>query len=302
MKNTRLTDEWGSFSAIPNEFIDHARSLSDQARWLFVLLRRHTNQQTGIAFPSYAYIQDQTGWTPKTIARAVRELEASGWLVRRKNFSAPTEYALVRKPPSSAQKGASQGGVRHFPEGSNDTSHREVTHFPQGSNALPTGKSNKKEERKKKDMVTSSPGTTPAEIYAEIADRQLSIREQELIESKVPDSEAEAFRDFVTGWAATYGTKAVFKVLEAYGKHKQQQGAGFGAVDLGKLKAALDCFRDPVRAVQPAVEAGERAGQSRDLDDDSRGTPGQDDFFSRQAARNRAQLKASAGSGTTDHH
>lgn len=301
MKNTKLTDEWGSFSAIPNEFIDNARNLSDQARWLFVLLRRHTHQQTGIAFPSYAYIQQQTGWTPKTIARAVRELEADGWLVRRKNFSAPTEYALVRKSPSSAQKGASQGDVRHFPEGSNDTSRREVTHFPQGSNALPTGKSNKKEERKKKDMVTSSPGTTPAEIYAEIADRQLSIREQELIESEVPDSEAVAFRRFVTGWAATYGTKAVFKVLEAYERHKQQQGAGFGTVDLGDLKAALDCFRNPVGSVRPAVEDGERADQSRDLDGDSRGAADPDDFFSRQAAQRGAWLKASAGSGTTGH-
>lgn len=301
MRNTKLTDEWGSFSAIPNDFIDNARDLSDQACWLFVLLRRHTHQQTGVAFPSYVYIQEQTGWTPKTIAAAVRELEAAGWLVRRKNFSAPTEYLLVRKSPSAAQTGTSQGDVRHFPTGSNSTSHREVTHFPQGSNALPYGKSNKKEERHKKDMVTSSPGTTPAEIFAEIAERQLSIREQELIESKVPDSEAAAFREFLTGWAATYGTKAVFKVLEAYGKHKQQQGAGFGAVDSRQFKAALDCVRDAIGATGVTVESRKRADRPRDVAGDSGGDSDSDDFFTRQAALRRSQHKEGSGSGTPDN-
>lgn len=282
---TKLTDEWGAFTAIPNEFIDHAQGLSDQARWLFIFLRRHTHQQTGIAFPSYTYIQEQTGWTPKTIARAVRELEAAGWLVRRKNFSAPTEYLLVR---------------RHFPQGSNSTSHREVTHFPQGSNALPVGKSNKSKERKKKDMVASPPQTT-AEIYAKVSQRQLSIREQELIEQQVPDSEGEQFEQFLTGWAASYGTKAVFKVLEAYGQHKQKQGAGFGAVDAGQFKATLDCVSDSLRATRPAVESGERADRPRDLDGDSRGTGDPDDFFTRQAAERRSQLAASGGPGATGH-
>lgn len=282
MKNTKLTDEWGSFSAIPNEFIDNARNLSDQARWLFVLLRRHTHQQTGVAFPSYLYIQEQTGWTPKTIAAAVRELEAAGWLVRRKNFSAPTEYMLVRKSPSAAQTGTSQGDVRHFPTGSNSTSHREVTHFPQGSTALPYGKSNKKEERHKKDMVTSSPGTTPAEIFAEIAERQLAIREQELIESKVPDSEAAAFREFLTGWAATYGTKAVFKTLEAYARHRDEKQRR--TVDPGKLVGVLDLFTGQGRSAKAAVVGGTVSDGTPDLDQRPEPARDQDDFFTRQAA------------------
>lgn len=139
MSNTRITDEWGLFSAIPDEFIDNAAGLSDQARWLFVLLRRYTNKQTGIAFPSYGLIQEQTGWTPKTIAKAVRELEAAGWLSRKKAFSASTEYTLL-KPG-------------HFPQGSIITSHREVMHFPQGSNVLPVGKSIKSNTRHKKDKA-----------------------------------------------------------------------------------------------------------------------------------------------------
>ena len=127
--NTKIVDEWGAFSAIPNEFIDAAGDLSDQGRWLFVLLRRYTNGQTGKAFPSYRVIQDRTGWTPKTIAKAVRELEEAGWIEREKTYNGPTNYILKRN--------------RHFPEGSKplpvgkrSTSHREAE-------ALPTGKSNK---------------------------------------------------------------------------------------------------------------------------------------------------------------
>ena len=111
LSNTRITDEWGSFSAIPNEFIDAAGDLSDQSRWLFVLLRRYTNGQTGKAFPSYKLIQERTGWTPKTIAKAVRELEEAGWIEREKALGDVTQYILKRK-----------------------------THFPQGSGVLPTGK------------------------------------------------------------------------------------------------------------------------------------------------------------------
>lgn len=129
MSNTRLTDEWGTFSAIPNEFIDRAGDLSDQARWLFVLLRRYTNGQTGKAFPSYKVIQDRTGWTPKTIAKAVRELDHAGWIEREKTFNGPTHYILKRNPhfPTDSTP---------LPTGKQATSQREAT-------PLPTGKSNK---------------------------------------------------------------------------------------------------------------------------------------------------------------
>jgi len=129
MSNTRLTDEWGTFSAIPNEFIDRAGDLSDQARWLFVLLRRYTNGQTGKAFPSYRVIQDRTGWTPKTIAKAVRELDHAGWIEREKTYNGPTHYILKRNPHFLTDS-------TPLPTGKQATSQREAT-------PLPTGKSNK---------------------------------------------------------------------------------------------------------------------------------------------------------------
>lgn len=129
MSNTRLTDEWGTFSAIPNEFIDAAGDLSDQSRWLFVLLRRYTNGQTGKAFPSYKAIQERTGWTPKTIAKAVRELEEAGWIEREKALGDVTQYILKRKS--------------HFPQGSGVLPTGKRSTSPREVGVLPTGKSNK---------------------------------------------------------------------------------------------------------------------------------------------------------------
>jgi len=135
MSHSHIYDEIGAFATIPNEFIDAASDLSDQSRWLYVLLRRYTNGKSGKAFPSYTLIQQQTGWTPKTIAKAIRELEDNGWIARQKQFSGPTIYRLIRR--------------QNFPQGSNDsTSQREVSHFPEGSNVLPSGKSNKTDNKK----------------------------------------------------------------------------------------------------------------------------------------------------------
>jgi hypothetical protein len=64
---------------------------------------------------------------------------------------------------------------------------------------------------------------SPVTIYAQISNRQLSIAETELIEARVPQSECDQFERFLRGWAATYGTKAVFNVLEVYDKRKPKQ-------------------------------------------------------------------------------
>lgn len=141
--NTRITDEWGSFSAIPNEFIDTAGNLSDQARWLFVLLRRYTNGQTGKAFPSYKAIQAHTGWTPKTIAKAVRELEQAGWLFREKALGDVTQYILIRKQHVPT-------GSEVLPVGKQGTSRREV-------GVLPVGKSNKIEVKRSNKEASAAP-------------------------------------------------------------------------------------------------------------------------------------------------
>ena len=130
MSHSRLYSEWGAFAGIPYQFIDNASDYSEQARWLFVLLMRHANHETGEAFPSYQLISAKTGWTNKTISKAIKELEDKGWITRKKQFSGPTIYTLVRP--------------QLFPTGTGSSSSlREQSQFPQGTTVVPVGTSNK---------------------------------------------------------------------------------------------------------------------------------------------------------------
>ena len=95
-QSSKLVDEIGQFAAIPNEFIESARTMSDPARWLFVLLRYYTNGKTGDAFPSYDELQEMTGWRRTKVSAAIKELVESGWITRQKRFGASTIYRLTR--------------------------------------------------------------------------------------------------------------------------------------------------------------------------------------------------------------
>lgn len=108
---SKFTDEWGSFTATPNLFIELSRNLSDHARWLFVLLRFRTHSDRECAWPSYDQLRNLTGWGRSKISAAIQELEIHGWLERRKRFGASVEYVLKR--PSSPEIGLVDGeGVK----------------------------------------------------------------------------------------------------------------------------------------------------------------------------------------------
>lgn len=98
---SRLVDEIGQFTAVPNEFIEMGAAVSDEAFRLLVLLRYYTNGRTGDAFPDYALLQRMTGWRREVVAKAIRELIDSGWVVRQKRFGTSPIYR-VRRPPSSS--------------------------------------------------------------------------------------------------------------------------------------------------------------------------------------------------------
>jgi DNA-binding transcriptional regulator YhcF (GntR family) len=71
------------------------RDLSDNARSVALyIVTTHLNGHTEKAWPSYQTIADATGKSVKTIQRAIRELEASGWFeIRRGNgIGHNTEY------------------------------------------------------------------------------------------------------------------------------------------------------------------------------------------------------------------
>jgi DNA-binding transcriptional regulator YhcF (GntR family) len=96
----KLSDLIGQFATIPNSFISQSASLSTEAKWLFVILRYHTNSKTGNAFPSYTKISEITGFHRKTISKSLKELEGAGWLTKQRRFGATTIYAL--QIPSSS--------------------------------------------------------------------------------------------------------------------------------------------------------------------------------------------------------
>ena len=159
--NAKLFNEWGAFAVIPYEFIDASTAYSDQAFRLFVLLMRYTNGKTGEAFPSYAHLQSLTGWSTKTIAKAIRELETAGWIVRKKQFSGPTHYTLVR--PHS------------FPTESNDSTFLgKGLHFPTERTVLSQGKPKKNEskyiESKKKEASAAPPPVRTETVIDDLGD------------------------------------------------------------------------------------------------------------------------------------
>ena len=131
MGHSLLQDDLGTFTIIPNQFLSQSGNFSDHAFRLFVLLRYHTDNQSEVAFPSYKRIQSLTGWSTKTVAKAVKELMAAGWLNRKRRFNDSNVYRL-QKP---AQDFPRESTV-YFPSESTST-------FPRKVPVLSEGKTNK---------------------------------------------------------------------------------------------------------------------------------------------------------------
>lgn len=127
MGHSSLQDDLGTFTIIPNQFLSQSGNFSDHAFRLFVLLRYHTDNQSEVAFPSYKRIQSLTGWSTKTVAKAVKELMAAGWLNRKRRFNDSNVYRL-QKPAQSFPTESSQS----FPTESTSTFPRKVSVLSQG--------------------------------------------------------------------------------------------------------------------------------------------------------------------------
>jgi DNA-binding transcriptional regulator YhcF (GntR family) len=100
-----LVSKLGSFTAVPNAFIE-CQNISHEAFRIFVVLLSYTNSTTkdSIAFPSYETIKTRTCVKSySTIAKALRELESAGWIERKKRFGQSTIYTITapEQPDSS---------------------------------------------------------------------------------------------------------------------------------------------------------------------------------------------------------
>ena len=98
-----LIDKVGNFTIIPNAFIKDAR-LSNAAFRLWAYLRSFGSghQATTAAWPEYDTIREALGWgSNTTIARALDELIAAGWMSRKKRYGRVPVYTLNRIPTKS---------------------------------------------------------------------------------------------------------------------------------------------------------------------------------------------------------
>lgn len=124
---SKLVDQIGSFTTVPNSVIKRWGEIGLDAMGLFLYLRYRTNGQTEVAFPSYDTIHAETGLSRNRIARAIRVLEKAELVERRKRFGQSTIYTLKCPPVQSSQFGTndvspetglkeSQGGTAIVPE------------------------------------------------------------------------------------------------------------------------------------------------------------------------------------------
>lgn len=85
---------------IDGRFIENTAGLSSYAKWIYVCLKFRRNNGSGEAFPSYDDLQKLTGLNRSRIAAGLNELEAAGWINKRKRFGKSTVYRFVKKSSS----------------------------------------------------------------------------------------------------------------------------------------------------------------------------------------------------------
>ncbi len=95
---TNLKDELGFFTAMPERVIELTSEIGSDAVFIYLYLRYMTNKKRGCAWPSYDTIRKDTGWGKQRISNALKKLESTGLLIKRKRFGKSTEYVLPKPP------------------------------------------------------------------------------------------------------------------------------------------------------------------------------------------------------------
>ena len=132
-KRSKLGDRIGQFVAVPVAFINDA-TVSARAFRLFVVLRSYTstNNADDMVFPGYETLRAKCGFSNfRYIAEAIRELEATGWIERKRQFGRSTRYWL--NPAPVLPTGVVIENV------ASPTPVGRISPTPVGSTVLPTG-------------------------------------------------------------------------------------------------------------------------------------------------------------------
>jgi hypothetical protein len=125
---TTLSEQWGNFTAIPNQFIEKMASLPPRALSLFVALRFFTHRRKQLAFPSYAELQQLTGLSRATISDGLSDLSGAGWLRKERQFGAATHYILVKPVDDPAtQNGAHSSLISELLHDTHSSSETELS-------------------------------------------------------------------------------------------------------------------------------------------------------------------------------
>jgi len=95
---SKLTDEWGFFTPMPECVIERTAEIGSDAVFLFMYFRYRTNKERGCAFPKYETMCEDIGWGRRRIKIAIDKLEEFEYLRRRKRFGKSTEYFLTQPP------------------------------------------------------------------------------------------------------------------------------------------------------------------------------------------------------------
>jgi len=116
MSGSRLIDEWGHFTAMPEIVIQRWAELGTDAIAMFLYLRYRTNRERrhpleGCAWPDLDTIGQETGMHYRRIGPALKILEKAGLLTREKRFGRSVVYTLQRPPDLGLNSPSTIGGT-----------------------------------------------------------------------------------------------------------------------------------------------------------------------------------------------
>lgn len=95
---SKLIDAIGQFTTVPNTVVKMIRPMGADAFALWCYLRYRTNSESGVAFPQYETIRNDTGLSYRKIASALRKLESLDLMTRKKRFGNSSEYTMICPP------------------------------------------------------------------------------------------------------------------------------------------------------------------------------------------------------------
>lgn len=245
----KIKDRIGQFIAVPVALVD-AR-LSTSAKWLYVILRSYASNDHDMIYPGYKHMEEKAGMRRETIARALTELEASGWITRRRRFSASTVYTLSVPISPDIRTNDTNYSVPISPENrtaispenrttispifgtlsnSNELTEDELDLVREGTGASapltpPTDRMNQPAPPRKARRKTEDPNrdTPPVKVFYDVFERWPTKAQSEMMAELVSD--LPRWREICKLWAVNeWDDHRVHNIIDRYQKSFSENG------------------------------------------------------------------------------